>query len=39
VHVVGRLVATGKLTPAQGHAALAVPLSSLVARAGQGCSN
>jgi membrane peptidoglycan carboxypeptidase len=39
VHVVGRLVATGKLTPAQGRAALAVPLSSLVARAGQGCSN
>jgi membrane peptidoglycan carboxypeptidase len=39
VHVVGRLVATGKLTPAQGKAALAVPLSSLVARAGQGCSN
>jgi hypothetical protein len=38
VHVVGRLVATGKLTPAQGRAALAVPLSSLVARAGQGCA-
>src|SRR5260221_8143730 len=38
VHVVGRLVATGKLTPAQGRAALAVPLSSVVARAGQGCS-
>jgi membrane peptidoglycan carboxypeptidase len=38
VHVVGRLVATGKLTPAQGRAALAAPLSSLVARAGQGCS-
>jgi membrane peptidoglycan carboxypeptidase len=38
VHVVGRLVATGKLTPAQGRAALAVPLRRLVARAGQGCS-
>ncbi len=38
VHVVGRLVATGKLTPAQGRAALAVQLSSLVSRAGQGCS-
>jgi membrane peptidoglycan carboxypeptidase len=38
VHVVGRLVATGKLTPAQGNAALAVPLSTLVAGAGQGCS-
>jgi Transglycosylase len=38
VHVVGRLVATGKLTQAQGRAALAVPLSSLVARAGQGCA-
>ena len=38
VHVVGRLVATGKLTPAQGRAALAVPLSSLVGNAGQGCS-
>jgi membrane peptidoglycan carboxypeptidase len=38
VHVVGRLVATGKLTPAQGRAALAVPLRSLIVRAGQGCS-
>jgi penicillin-binding protein 1A len=38
VHVVGRLVATGKLTPAEGRAALAVPLRSLTARAGQGCS-
>jgi penicillin-binding protein 1A len=37
VHVVGRLVATGKLTPAQGRAALNVPLRSLTARAGQGC--
>jgi membrane peptidoglycan carboxypeptidase len=39
IHVVGRLVATGKLSPAQGNAALAVPLSTLVARAGQGCSS
>jgi penicillin-binding protein 1A len=38
VHVVGRLVATGKLTPAHGRAALAVPLSSLVSHTGQGCS-
>jgi Transglycosylase len=38
VHVVSRLVATGKLTPAQGRTALAVPLSTLVARAGQGCT-
>lgn len=37
VHVVGRLVATGKLTGAQGKAALAVPLSTLVEGAGQGC--
>jgi membrane carboxypeptidase/penicillin-binding protein len=36
-HVVGRLVATGKLTQAQANAALAVPLSSLVANAG-GCT-
>jgi membrane peptidoglycan carboxypeptidase len=35
-HVVGRLVATGKLTQAQGNAALAVPLSSLIVGAGQG---
>jgi membrane peptidoglycan carboxypeptidase len=35
-HVIGRLVATGKLTQAQANAALAVPLSSLVANAG-GC--
>jgi membrane peptidoglycan carboxypeptidase len=39
VHVVGRLVATGKLTEAQGKAALAVPLSTLIAGAGQGCSS
>jgi len=37
-HVVGRLVATGRLAPAQGRAALAVPLPSLIARAGRGCS-
>jgi membrane peptidoglycan carboxypeptidase len=36
IHVVGRLVATGKLTQAQGNAALAVPLSSLTIGAGQG---
>jgi hypothetical protein len=35
-HVIGRLVATGKLTQAQANAALAVPLSSLTANAG-GC--
>jgi hypothetical protein len=38
IHVVGRLVATGKLSRAQANAALAVPLSTLVAGAGQGCS-
>jgi len=38
IHVVGRLVATGKLTQAQGNAALAVPVSSLVIGAGQGCA-
>jgi len=37
-HVIGRLVATGKLTQAQANAALAVPLSSLVANAG-GCTS
>ncbi len=36
-HVIGRLVATGKLTPLQASRALAVPLSSLLANAGQGC--
>jgi len=36
-HVIGRLVATGALTQAQASAALAVPLSSLVANAGHGC--
>jgi membrane peptidoglycan carboxypeptidase len=39
VHVVDRLVATGKLTAAQGRAALAVPLPTLIAGAGQGCSS
>jgi membrane peptidoglycan carboxypeptidase len=39
VHVVDRLVATGKLTGAEGKAALAVPLSTLIAGAGQGCSS
>jgi membrane peptidoglycan carboxypeptidase len=34
VHVVGRLVATGALTPAQARQALAVPLPVLLARAG-----
>jgi membrane peptidoglycan carboxypeptidase len=38
VHVVGRLVATGKLTQAQGNAALAIPLSSLVIGSGTGCA-
>jgi len=38
VHVVGRLVATGKLTQAEANAALAVPLQRLIAGAGQGCS-
>jgi membrane peptidoglycan carboxypeptidase len=37
VHVIGRLVATGALTRARAAEALAVPLSGLVARAGQGC--
>ena len=40
IHVVGRLVATGKLTRAQGNAALSVPLSTLIAGAGLGtCSS
>jgi membrane peptidoglycan carboxypeptidase len=34
VHVIGRLVATGKLSQSQADAALAVPLSSLLASAG-----
>jgi len=37
VHVIGRLVATGALTQARASAALARPLSSLVADAGRGC--
>jgi penicillin-binding protein 1A len=37
-HVIGRLVATGKLTQVQANAALAAPVASLVASAGQGCS-
>jgi penicillin-binding protein 1A len=37
-HVIGRLVATGKLTQAQASAALAIPLPTLTAQAGQGCS-
>ena len=36
-HVIGRLVAIGKLTQAQANAALSIPLSSLVANAG-GCA-
>ena len=38
VHVIGRLVATGALTGAEASAALAVPLQSLLAKAGQGCT-
>jgi membrane peptidoglycan carboxypeptidase len=38
VHVLGRLVATGKVTQAQANAALTIPLSTLTAQAGQGCS-
>jgi membrane peptidoglycan carboxypeptidase len=39
VHVVGRLVATGKLSPAQGRAVLAIPLRSMVAgRGDRNCS-
>ena len=37
--MIGRLVATGKLSQAQANAALAVPLPTLIARAGQGCSS
>jgi penicillin-binding protein 1A len=39
VHVIGRLVATGALTRAQAAAALAVPLPSLLAHAGQDCKS
>ncbi|HEU5420391.1 MAG TPA: biosynthetic peptidoglycan transglycosylase [Streptosporangiaceae bacterium] len=37
VHVIGRLVATGAITQAQADRYLKVPLSHLVARAGQSC--
>ena len=37
-HVISRLVATGALTQPQAAAALAAPLSSLLAGAGQGCT-
>jgi penicillin-binding protein 1A len=37
IHVIGRLSATGQLTAEQASAALAVPVSALLARAG-GCS-
>jgi membrane peptidoglycan carboxypeptidase len=36
-HVIGRLVAVGELTQSQADQALAVPLSALLANAGQGC--
>jgi membrane peptidoglycan carboxypeptidase len=36
-HVIGRLVAVGALTPARASRALAVPLTTLLANAGQGC--
>lgn len=38
-HVLGRLVATGTLTQPQATAALAVPLSSLLAPGGAGCAS
>jgi Transglycosylase len=38
VHVIGRLVAVGTLTQAQANAALAIPLPSLLAPPGHGCS-
>ena len=37
VHVIGRLVAVGKLSQTQASRALAVPLRTLLANAGQGC--
>jgi penicillin-binding protein 1A len=37
VHVIGRLVAIGALTQARANTALRIPVSGLVARAGQGC--
>jgi membrane peptidoglycan carboxypeptidase len=36
-HVIGRLVTVGTLTPSQASHALAVPLTTLLANAGQGC--
>jgi penicillin-binding protein 1A len=36
-HVIGRLVATGALTRTRANAALAVPLTVLLANAGKGC--
>lgn len=38
IHVIGRLVATGTLTQSQAALALAVPLPSMLARAGTGCA-
>ena len=37
-HVIGRLVAVGALSQAQAAAALQLPVSALVAGAGQGCT-
>jgi len=37
VHVIGRLVSTGTLTQAQADRYLAIPLPTLLAKAGQGC--
>jgi membrane peptidoglycan carboxypeptidase len=37
LHVIGRLVATGKLTRARARTALSVPLAILIAEAGHGC--
>ena len=37
VHVIGRLVATGALTPAQARRALSIPLSALLTGGGHGC--
>ena len=38
MHVLGRLVATGVITQRQADADAAIPLSRLLARAGQGCT-
>jgi membrane peptidoglycan carboxypeptidase len=38
LHVIGRLIATGKLTSTRAGAALSVPLARLIANAGRGCS-